>query len=113
MITVSAVMPAITVCSRRRRGVPAGESVRGRRVTNRACHVWGVGGHLRKPCAYLVPPRIDGMARAHVLVVEDDDAIGTELTEALVGQGYEAGWAADGRQALDMAGRVPPELILL
>jgi DNA-binding response OmpR family regulator len=53
------------------------------------------------------------MARAHVLVVEDDDAIGTELTEALIGQGYEAGWAADGRQALDMAGRVPPELILL
>jgi DNA-binding response OmpR family regulator len=53
------------------------------------------------------------MAGARVLVVEDDEAIRTELTEALIGQGYEAASAADGRQALDLADRLAPELILL
>jgi DNA-binding response OmpR family regulator len=53
------------------------------------------------------------MAGAHVLVVEDDEAIRTELTGALIGQGYEAASAADGQQALDLADRLSPELILL
>ncbi|MCW2901243.1 MAG: DNA-binding response regulator [Streptosporangiaceae bacterium] len=46
-------------------------------------------------------------------MVEDDEAIGTELTEALIGQGYEAGWAATGEEALRLAARQSPELILL
>jgi DNA-binding response OmpR family regulator len=53
------------------------------------------------------------MAGSHVLVVEDDEVIGTELAEALVAQGHEADWAATGGDALDRATGRSPDLILL
>ncbi len=48
-----------------------------------------------------------------MLVVEDDEVIGTELAEALAAQGYEADWAATGGDALDRATGRAPDLILL
>jgi DNA-binding response OmpR family regulator len=50
---------------------------------------------------------------AQVLVVEDDKAIGTELTEALISHGYQADWVTTGKRALEMADRLAPELVLL
>ncbi|GAA4579795.1 response regulator transcription factor [Planotetraspora phitsanulokensis] len=49
----------------------------------------------------------------NVLVVEDDPAIGSELTDALSDYGYETALAADGETALDLALRATPDLVLL
>ncbi|MFD0731023.1 response regulator transcription factor [Planotetraspora mira] len=49
----------------------------------------------------------------NVLVVEDDPAIGSELTDALADHGYETALAATGETALDLALRVTPDLVLL
>jgi CheY-like chemotaxis protein len=48
-----------------------------------------------------------------VLVVDDDDDIRAILVELLVGEGYWAVAAADGEQALRIASRFPPDVILL
>jgi DNA-binding response OmpR family regulator len=48
-----------------------------------------------------------------ILVVEDDQIIGSELVEALAGHGYRASLAATGREALDLAEVQSPDLILL
>ncbi|RFU40630.1 DNA-binding response regulator [Actinomadura logoneensis] len=53
------------------------------------------------------------MAGPYVLVVEDDEVIGTELGEALAAQGYEPGWAATGKDALERVSARAPDLILL
>ncbi|MFC0038937.1 response regulator transcription factor [Actinomadura rayongensis] len=53
------------------------------------------------------------MTAGRLLVVEDDDVIGTELAEALGAQGYTAEWAPDGADALARAAERPPDLILL
>jgi DNA-binding response OmpR family regulator len=53
------------------------------------------------------------MVGARVLVVEDDEAIGSELAEALAAHGYEAGWVTHGHDALDQVAHQAPDLILL
>ncbi|HXA60474.1 MAG TPA: response regulator transcription factor [Streptosporangiaceae bacterium] len=53
------------------------------------------------------------MLPAHVLVIEDDPAIGSELAEALTGNGYDAVLAVTGEEALAEAQRRAPDLVLL
>ena len=53
------------------------------------------------------------MPREHILIVEDDDAIGSELLKALAASGYEANLVQDGRTALADGHAHPPDLILL
>lgn len=48
-----------------------------------------------------------------ILVVEDDLVLRETLTYNLVKQGYEVSAAVDGRQAVEMARRTPPDLLLL
>jgi DNA-binding response OmpR family regulator len=48
-----------------------------------------------------------------ILVVEDDEAIGRGLAEALAGQGYKVGWASTGAGALQDAAEAAPDLVLL
>jgi DNA-binding response OmpR family regulator len=57
-------------------------------------------GHLASP-----PKRI--------LVVDDDPAVRTTLMEVLVGEGYAAVPAGGGLQAVALAARTPPDLVLL
>jgi DNA-binding response OmpR family regulator len=40
------------------------------------------------------------MAQAHVVVVEDDEGIGSSLVRTLAGQGYQVDWARTGAEAL-------------
>jgi DNA-binding response OmpR family regulator len=40
------------------------------------------------------------MPEPHVVVVEDDEGIGTSLVRTLVGQGYDVDWARTGAEAL-------------
>jgi DNA-binding response OmpR family regulator len=49
---------------------------------------------------------------ASLLVVEDDQAIGRPLLQALTGHGAVVGWARTGREALDLAGPTT-DLVLL
>jgi DNA-binding response OmpR family regulator len=53
------------------------------------------------------------MVGARVLVVEDDEAIGSELAEALAAHGYDTGWATHGHEALERVAERAPDLILL
>ncbi len=48
-----------------------------------------------------------------LLVVEDDESIGTPLTAALRGQGYDVLWAVTAAEALELAAAEPPVLVLL
>jgi DNA-binding response OmpR family regulator len=48
-----------------------------------------------------------------LLVVEDDPAIGSELVNALTGQGYATRLAATGQRAIEDAREAAPDLILL
>jgi DNA-binding response OmpR family regulator len=50
---------------------------------------------------------------ARVLVIEDDPAIGSELAEALTGNGYDAVLTITGEEALAEAQRRAPDLVLL
>jgi DNA-binding response OmpR family regulator len=50
---------------------------------------------------------------ARVLVIEDDPAIGSELAEALTGNGYDAVLTVTGEEALAEAQRRAPDLVLL
>jgi DNA-binding response OmpR family regulator len=51
--------------------------------------------------------------RTPLLLVEDDDDIRDTLAEILTQEGYAVLGARDGREALDLAARMPPRLILL
>jgi DNA-binding response OmpR family regulator len=53
------------------------------------------------------------VANTRILVVEDDEAIGAELVQALASHGYSAGHARDGRAAMMAAAAEPPDLVLL
>ena len=53
------------------------------------------------------------MDERRILVVEDDEAIGRGLSQALAGQGYLVGWAATGADALRQARDAAPDLVLL
>ena len=48
-----------------------------------------------------------------VLVVEDEESITTPLTAALAREGFEATVAATAAEALELAGRLDPDLVLL
>jgi CheY-like chemotaxis protein len=51
---------------------------------------------------------------ARILVVEDDPALRTTLTEVLADAGYDVASATDGKDALaQLGGRAPPSIILL
>jgi DNA-binding response OmpR family regulator len=50
---------------------------------------------------------------AEILVVEDDPVIGSELVNALTGQGYAARLAATASEAISGVRELPPDLILL
>jgi len=54
-----------------------------------------------------------GVDEPRILVVEDDDAIGRSLAQALAGQGYHVRWASTGSDALRQAAETPPDLVLL
>ena len=53
------------------------------------------------------------MADERILIVEDDDRIGSTLLRALTGSGYDAAWVTTGRSALDEIHRMAPRLVLL
>jgi DNA-binding response OmpR family regulator len=70
--------------------------------------LWARGspqGTVAVPCSPVSGERI--------LIVEDDDRIGSTLVRALQGNGYDAAWAQNGRGALDEVSAVRPDLVLL
>jgi DNA-binding response OmpR family regulator len=53
------------------------------------------------------------MQPTRLLVVEDDEAIGSDLRQALTGYGFRATWARTGGEALAAAAGEAPDLVLL
>ncbi len=53
------------------------------------------------------------MAGERILIVEDDDRIGSSLLRALTGNGYIATWVTTGRHAIAETQRDAPHLVLL
>jgi DNA-binding response OmpR family regulator len=53
------------------------------------------------------------MSGDRILLVEDDDRIGSNLTRALRGNGFDAEWVTTGRAAIDAARRARADLVLL
>jgi DNA-binding response OmpR family regulator len=49
----------------------------------------------------------------HILIVEDDPALRETLRYNFERQGYRVSCAADGEQALELAGREPPDAVVL
>jgi DNA-binding response OmpR family regulator len=50
---------------------------------------------------------------ARLLLVEDDEMIGSALRDLLDGHGHDVGWTRSGRAALDEVGRFELDLVLL
>ncbi|MGJ4846647.1 response regulator transcription factor [Leifsonia sp. Le1] len=48
-----------------------------------------------------------------VLVIEDDETIGSTVTSALRANGYDTAWKKDGRSGLHAAAQTRPDLVLL
>jgi putative two-component system response regulator len=57
--------------------------------------------------------RITPTAPPHVLVVDDDPAIGLLVQELLFPEGYYVTHATEGREALFLVAQAPPDLVLL
>ena len=53
------------------------------------------------------------MAADRILIVEDDERIGSTLLRALVGSGYDARWEATGLGGAGSSAAVRPDLVLL
>lgn len=53
------------------------------------------------------------MAGEHILLVEDDERIGSSLLRALTGSGYDAAWAQTGSDALAHCRSRRPDIVLL
>jgi DNA-binding response OmpR family regulator len=77
-------------------------------------------GPLRRGQLQAVWPRREDFASSiwsvngsSILLVEDDDDIGTELLQALISHGHRARLARDGAGALSAATAEPPDLVLL
>ena len=65
-------------------------------------------------CAQRVGCRTVGFVSGErILVVEDDERIGSTLLRALGGNGYAAEWVQTGRAAIDAASATRPDLVLL
>lgn len=58
-------------------------------------------------------PTFDVVPGERILIVEDDERIGSTLLRALQGNGYEAGWEPTGRGAINDATHQRPDLVLL
>ena len=56
---------------------------------------------------------VGGVSGERILVVEDDERIGSTLLRALDGNGYDAQWVQTGRGAIDAATAMRPDLVLL
>ncbi len=56
---------------------------------------------------------LEAVAIPVILIVEDDDAIGTGLVDALIGQGYDAQRVATGAACLTFVEERDPDLVLL
>jgi CheY-like chemotaxis protein len=60
------------------------------------------------------PPLPEGLARAGILVVDDDDDIRDSLSWLLEEEGYRVSAAANGRDALALLARIPlPDVALV
>ena len=53
------------------------------------------------------------MENVRILVIDDEEAIGSVIKDYLEAQGYQVFWAEDGLSALDTFRRVSPDLIIL
>lgn len=53
------------------------------------------------------------MAEEHLLIVEDDERIGSTLLRALTASGYQAGWVRTGADAVASVSDRRPDLVLL
>ena len=53
------------------------------------------------------------MSGERILIVEDDERIGSTLLRALRGNEYDAHWAITGREAIDEATATRPDLVIL
>ena len=58
-------------------------------------------------------PTVDVVSGERILIVEDDERIGSTLLRALEGNGYAAGWERTGRGATTGAAQLRPDLVLL
>ena len=53
------------------------------------------------------------MSGERILIVEDDERIGSTLVRALIGSGYDAQWARTGSAATEAAAAARPDLVIL
>jgi DNA-binding response OmpR family regulator len=56
---------------------------------------------------------VDPVAGERILIVEDDERIGSSLLRAFEGNGYDAVWERTGRSGVDAAASHRPDLVLL
>ena len=56
---------------------------------------------------------VDGVSGERILIVEDDERIGSTLLRALDGKGYETVWVQTGRASIESATTLRPDLVLL
>ena len=50
---------------------------------------------------------------ARIIVVDDDEIVGSILSDTLIDAGHSVGWLEDGREALKVMERRPPNLTIL
>lgn len=48
-----------------------------------------------------------------IILADDDELIGEIVSEAFISAGHAVGWLKDGRSALDVIKRRPPDLLIL
>lgn len=53
------------------------------------------------------------MTTQHILIIEDDERIGSTLLRALIGTGYDARWERTGERGISAAREQRPDLVLL
>src|SRR5215472_9590131 len=67
----------------------------------------------RRPVAHESTSSIWSVNGSRILLVEDDEDVGSELIQALTGHGFRARLAGRGAEALAAAAADPPDLVLL
>ena len=48
-----------------------------------------------------------------IILADDDEIVAELVSEALIGAGHAVGWLIDGKSALDLIRRRPPDLVIL